>query len=78
MGGVVARIGRLAVGGAAVGLALAAAAQPSVIRALGAKPENFLAGAAVMTAGLLLAAVCAAAIPARRVLKLDPRDALNQ
>jgi ABC-type antimicrobial peptide transport system permease subunit len=78
MGRVVARIVRLALGGAAVGLTLAAFAQPAVIRALDAKPANFLPAAVAMTIGLLVAAVCAAAIPARRVLKLDPRDALNQ
>jgi predicted permease len=75
---VVGRIGRLAVAGAIVGLSLAAFAQGPAIAALGARPENFLPAAAGMACVLLLAAVLAAAIPARRVLKLDPRDTLSQ
>lgn len=76
MRAVVGRVGRLAFAGAIVGLALAALAQGAVIKALGAKPENFLLSAVLMTLLLLIAAVCAAAIPARRVLTLDPRDVL--
>lgn len=75
---VVGRIARLALGGAVVGLTVAALTQRATIEALGAKPDNFLPTAVVMTIGLLVAAVAAATIPARRVLKLDPRDALNQ
>ena len=78
MGQVIGRIGRLAIVGAIAGLAIAALAQRSVILALGAKPANFLMAAVWMTIALLVASLIAATIPARRVLRLDPKDALNQ
>lgn len=77
MRGVVGRVGRLALIGVVIGLAIAALAQSRVIGALGARPENFLPAAVAMTLALLAAAVFAAVLPARRVLTLDPRDALN-
>jgi predicted permease len=75
---VVGRIGRLALMGAIIGLTIAAMAERYVVAALGAKPDSFLMPAVAMTVLLLVAALLAAAIPARRVFTLDPREALNQ
>jgi predicted permease len=76
MGEVLGRIGRLAMIGAVIGFAIAAFAQRHVIEALGAKPENFLVVSALMTALLILSAIAAATIPARRVLRVQIRNSL--
>lgn len=74
---VIGRVGRLSVTGAAIGLVVAAVSQRHVIDALGARPENFLAVSALMALGLVAAAMAAAAIPARRVLRMEIRNTLG-
>lgn len=74
---VVARIGRLAAIGAGVGLTMALVTERQLVAALGARPESFAVWSVVAAVVLVAAAAAAALVPARRVLRLDPKAVLN-
>ena len=77
MGQVIWRVGRLAIGGAAIGLTIACVSEPRLALALGSTPTRFWPLATVLSIGLAAAAIGAAALPARRVLRLNPREVLS-
>jgi ABC-type antimicrobial peptide transport system permease subunit len=74
---VVARIGRLAAIGAGVGLTMALVTERQLVAALGARPESFAVWSVAAAVVLVVAAAAAALVPARRVLRLDPKAVLN-
>jgi predicted permease len=75
---VVARVGRLAAAGGAIGLTVALVTERQLVEALGARPQSFAVWSVTAAVLLVMAAAGAALLPARRVLRLDPRDVLNR
>jgi predicted permease len=74
---VVMRVARLAGAGAVIGFAVACIAEPRLAAALGGASGTFWPVSGLLAVALIAAAAAAAAIPARRILRLDPRDALS-
>jgi putative ABC transport system permease protein len=73
---VVGRMLRLSMVGVGVGVLVIRLTQHQLAAALGAAPEPFWPIAAAVAIGLLLAVVSAAGVPARAVLRIDPRKTL--
>lgn len=74
---VLGRLARLALVGVALGAAIAWMVQPKLADAIGATPQSHSREMVLLLSGLLIASLMAAWWPARRVLKLNPKDALT-
>lgn len=77
MARVVLRIARLATLGAVVGLLGVWCSRPYLSALIGAPPAPMGVEAFALVAALIGCAVVAAALPARRILRLDPREVLQ-